>query len=631
MHTILTEHDCSQAAGKALQFLQAGFHPATGWKDFWTPAGVSDAWVTAYTGSILAGIPCKEAQTLAFRAWSILECTQYHTGGWSYGHTVPMDADSTTWGLLLATRLGQQHSKRYQLALQALRPHINEQGVATYLHPAAIAGFMGIADYPHFEGWTQAHMCVTAATALLPPFREQLSGVLLNNQQPDGSWPAYWWFETAYTTALAVECLSADPSPQALTAVKRAGAMALQRLTDESGQLSPFSLALLLNIGLSAGLHSETVIRKGLQQLLQLQQENGCWKAGAWLRIPRPDDLVPDMTTPWQRWFGAAQPMHTTAEKLAGTFHIFSVDQHHYFTTATVLKTLQLYHPQQTHYTPVSSGIREDYPLSAANIAAFSRDGMIQLRQVFDRESIYHYKDRITALVAHAGQQEHSGRSSRDIRSFLRATDTGDTDKEIHAFIRQPVLAAIAARLLQTDAVRLYHDQAFFKLPGNNATPWHQDHTYWPVDTDQMLTIWIPLEDIAPDMGGMRYVAGSHQKGYLGDIDYLNNSPQALADFTDSNGLSVYSADNIPAGDVLIHHGWTIHGAAPNTSARTRKSLTIVYFADGARLAGITPATPSSDAEKQAAWLRDEDLRLRFPGCTYGDFAISLRTPLLYP
>ncbi len=55
------------------------------------------------------------------------------------------------------------------------------------------------------------------------------------------------------------------------------------------------------------------------------------------------------------------------------------------------------------------------------------------------------------------------------------------------------------------------------------------------------------------------------------------------------------------AGDATFHHGWTIHSAGGNTSPNlTREVMTIIYFADGARVAGPQNENQAADL---AAWL----------------------------
>ena len=53
----------------------------------------------------------------------------------------------------------------------------------------------------------------------------------------------------------------------------------------------------------------------------------------------------------------------------------------------------------------------------------------------------------------------------------------------------------IARKLMGVEHVRIYHDQALVKQPGAEKTPWHQDYFYWPIDSNNTVTMWIPMHD----------------------------------------------------------------------------------------------------------------------------------------
>lgn len=66
-------------------------------------------------------------------------------------------------------------------------------------------------------------------------------------------------------------------------------------------------------------------------------------------------------------------------------------------------------------------------------------------------------------------------------------------------------------------------------------------------------------------------------------------------------------------GDVSWHHGWTLHGAAPQPpGTQQRLAVTVSFFADGAKLLARS-SDPSvykhmlhdEDAESYGSWLYD--------------------------
>jgi len=93
------------------------------------------------------------------------------------------------------------------------------------------------------------------------------------------------------------------------------------------------------------------------------------------------------------------------------------------------------------------------------------------------------------------------------------------------------------------------------------------------------------LEDVDEENGCLRYIRGSHLKGMRphGRTSTLGFS-QGITDFgTDDDLLNEVV---VPArkGDVLIHHGMTIHRAdGNNSSTRSREVLGFVYFAESAK------------------------------------------------
>lgn len=308
------------------------------WRDFWTPTGTSDHWVSAYVAATLARVPDGEAQAAALDTWYLLANQRPNDSGWGYHAVTPVDADSTCWALRLAQRLGRLDDERAQRALQMLAAHRVAGGIATYAQPDAIRAFVHLPTACNFSGWTEAHTCVTAAVAGLRPYRPLLWTDLLAAQQSDGSWQSYWWFSRAYATALAVEAIVNEDTAVTTAALDRAVVWATRMLTPD---VSAFEGALLARVLLLSASNTVTAAQV-LSLLLSSQTEVGSWRGSARLRIPRPDEHDPDRTTGWTRWLGLAAKPQNSDEILAQTFTIFSLDQASIFTTTTVLETLLL-------------------------------------------------------------------------------------------------------------------------------------------------------------------------------------------------------------------------------------------------------------------------------------------------
>jgi ectoine hydroxylase-related dioxygenase (phytanoyl-CoA dioxygenase family) len=165
----------------------------------------------------------------------------------------------------------------------------------------------------------------------------------------------------------------------------------------------------------------------------------------------------------------------------------------------------------------------------------------------------------------------------------------------------------------------VYHDQALLKEPGGGITPWHQDQHYWPLATDHMLTMWMPLGDVTPEMGTMHFASGSHREGYLGDMPISDAAEAKFEEYIRGKGYPIVPGAAMAAGDATFHYGWTLHGAPGNSSPRTREVMTIIWYADGTRVGPLDNASRERDRDR---WL---------PGLKPGDLAASELNPLVYP
>ncbi|MFT3742832.1 MAG: phytanoyl-CoA dioxygenase family protein [Pyrinomonadaceae bacterium] len=242
-----------------------------------------------------------------------------------------------------------------------------------------------------------------------------------------------------------------------------------------------------------------------------------------------------------------------------------------------------------------------NYQLGEVDRKGFQADGHVLLRSVLTAKEIAAF-----APAIHQASFRHNA-ETRDLderdtygKAFLQTTNLWRVDDVVKAFVFARRFAQIAADLLGVERVRLYHDQALFKEPGGGATPWHQDQYYWPLATDRTITMWMPLVDIDETMGMITFASGSHRDAVIENIAISDESDDILARYLEEKAYLVAKADKMAAGDATFHLGTTIHSADSNRSNRLREIMTIIYFADGARIA--RPENKHQQADLNA-WL----------------------------
>jgi len=152
-------------------------------------------------------------------------------------------------------------------------------------------------------------------------------------------------------------------------------------------------------------------------------------------------------------------------------------------------------------------------PIPDADVDAFWRDGVICLRGLFDAEWIEHMRAAVEDDLAHPGPLAREYATQQGQR-FLGDIGAWAVKPMLRKYVEASPAAEIAARMLRSRKVNFLYDQLFVKEPGTSVpTPWHQDGPYWPVKGEQILSIWLALDDVTVESSGVEYIKGSHRWG----------------------------------------------------------------------------------------------------------------------
>ena len=261
----------------------------------------------------------------------------------------------------------------------------------------------------------------------------------------------------------------------------------------------------------------------------------------------------------------------------------------------------------------------EAHNLASDAAESYRRDGFAVVRALATSEEVACFRPAIVAAAKRLNRETRPLEARGTYgRAFLQTTNLWPHDDTVRRFVFARRFARVAAQLMGVAGVRLYHDQALFKEGRGGFTPWHQDQFYWPLDTTHTITMWMPLHDLTAEMGIMHFARGSHAEAQLTDLPIGRASEAQLARVVEERGFEVAGPSSMRTGDATFHSGWTLHGAPPNGSDATREVMTVIYFADGTRVAA---------ADNPA---RELDLGAWLPGLAAGDLAASPINPVLY-
>lgn len=177
---------------------------------------------------------------------------------------------------------------------------------------------------------------------------------------------------------------------------------------------------------------------------------------------------------------------------------------------------------------------------------------------------------------------------SDDPNSALRNNEFVSLQKAAIAKLAfHPMILSTVAKLLGTSEVRLFADSLVTKKPqlikSAGIVGWHTDKAYWPTcSSNQLLTAWIPLQDVTLEMGPLEVINKSnnwkHQqeiKALFGfgkpDLRELETKLRELGYPVEKKSMT------LKAGEVSFHHCDTIHCSRPNTSNKNRMALAVHF------------------------------------------------------
>jgi len=120
----------------------------------------------------------------------------------------------------------------------------------------------------------------------------------------------------------------------------------------------------------------------------------------------------------------------------------------------------------------------------------------------------------------------------------------------------------------------------WIKKPGDGRdVSFHQDATYWNFDSKhKALTVWFAFTDVTEEHGSLEYVQGSHTIFQRRHHDVKTDTNLLMRGQTVAEAIPKQRVrTSVPAGHVLIHSPYTVHGSGPNTASTTRIAMGMIF------------------------------------------------------
>ncbi|MCR9255695.1 MAG: phytanoyl-CoA dioxygenase family protein [Alphaproteobacteria bacterium] len=213
--------------------------------------------------------------------------------------------------------------------------------------------------------------------------------------------------------------------------------------------------------------------------------------------------------------------------------------------------------------------------LSASELETFRDKGWVVPDYRLPADLVAEMRAEYDALLA------RNSHIASDIMLAPHQTDGGSQgvigSQKWFDFATHPDLLDIAGQLIGDDII-LWGTTIFGK-PAHNGkeTPWHQDGEYYPIRPLETLTIWIPLDDVTPENGPMRFIPGSHKAHELFSHSWVAGDDKTINLVCDADHFDEATAEDLilEAGQVSFHDVYMIHGSRANRTDRRRAAFIV--------------------------------------------------------
>jgi ectoine hydroxylase-related dioxygenase (phytanoyl-CoA dioxygenase family) len=226
--------------------------------------------------------------------------------------------------------------------------------------------------------------------------------------------------------------------------------------------------------------------------------------------------------------------------------------------------------------------------VTEAMVEAYQRDGVVLIKGLW-ADWVEELRAGVARNMAepgpYAAENLKPGEGGRFFDDYCNWTRIAEFER----VIRQSEVAEVAAKLMRSARVQMFHDHVLVKEPGTSKpTPWHQDGPYYFVEGQQTVSFWSPLDPVKE--ASLRCVAGSHlwprevmPMRWLADTSFYPNPEKYMpVPDPDAEGMRVLEWAMEP-GDAVAFNYKTLHGARGNEGGTRRRAFSLRVLGDDAR------------------------------------------------
>ncbi|MBL6855839.1 MAG: phytanoyl-CoA dioxygenase family protein [Rhodobacteraceae bacterium] len=226
--------------------------------------------------------------------------------------------------------------------------------------------------------------------------------------------------------------------------------------------------------------------------------------------------------------------------------------------------------------------------LSEEHIKSFQDDGVVLIKGLF-ADYVELIQTGIDYNIQNPGRYAAENIKDGEGGRFFDDYCNWNRISQFQEVIKNSKVAEVAAGLMKSKTVQVFHDHVLVKEPGTSKpTPWHQDSPYYFVEGSQTVSFWSPVDAVTD--ATLRCVAGSHKWSkpvlptrWLNEDKFYKDTVKYMpVPDPDAEGMKVLEWDMDP-GDAVAFHYRILHGARGNETKKRRRAFSLRLVGDDAR------------------------------------------------
>ena len=237
--------------------------------------------------------------------------------------------------------------------------------------------------------------------------------------------------------------------------------------------------------------------------------------------------------------------------------------------------------------------------LSNEQLQQFNQDGFLILRDFADKEKCeaildvakVHLKHKIEPIETEVGYGGKSKEYRTDVADYS-SEEAGTTVRRLRQVYGRDILfkewmedekiRPVLQQILNDKVVitTAHHNSIMTKMPHQSTqTRWHQDRRYWRYSNDNLVSIWLALDNEYNENGVLEFIPGSHRMAF--GCDQFDEKDYFLEELDQNIPIIEKKVSRtLEKGDVVLFHSLLLHRANKNDTDKPK--ISFVYTVKGA-------------------------------------------------